>query len=225
MTFTSRWLEWQPDASQSAKNALAPRSELPELTEHHAEVTAEEVLSVLAVHLTGEAVKTDAEPLAPPAPRELPSPPVPGWEPVILTAEDLAPVPGSPHADLEADWRTAQTMARKGYAAHGGAPGGRDAHKFTRDAATLELLLVTREREFATWRERWRATLEGVYAGKVALMPGLERDLLATWRPRLPAEDDGVRICRDCGGEFQRPAALPAHVPAQRCKACAEVPR
>jgi hypothetical protein len=174
----------------------------------------------LRVHLTGEAAKKEAEPLAPPAPRDLPAPPVSGWEPVILSAEDLAPVPGSPHEELEADWRAAQAMARKSYAEHGGAPGGRDAHKFVRDAATLELLLVTREREFAAWRERWRACLEGVYAGKVALMPGFERDLLATWRPKLAAEDDGVRICRDCGGEFQRPADLPPRVPAQRCAIC-----
>ena len=69
MTFTSRWLEWKPDASQSAKNALAPRDGLPQLTEPPAEVAAEEVLSVLAVDLTGEAAKKDAEPLAPPAPR------------------------------------------------------------------------------------------------------------------------------------------------------------
>jgi len=165
-------------------------------------------------------LRQEAEPLAPPAPRDLPAPPVPGWEPVILSADDLAPVPGSPHEELEADWRAAQAMARKSYAEHGGAPGGRDAHKFVRDAATLELLLVTREREFAAWRERWRACLEGVYAGKVALMPGFERDLLATWRPKLAAEDDGVRICRDCGGEFQRPADLPPRVPAQRCAIC-----
>jgi hypothetical protein len=56
----------------------------------------------------------------------------------------------------------------------------------------------------------------------VALLPGLERELLATWRPKLAAEDDGFRICRDCGGEFQRPADLPPQVPAQRCPACAE---
>jgi hypothetical protein len=62
--------------------------------------------------------------------------------------------------------------------------GRREAHKFIRDAAALKLLLVTREREFEAWRACWRATLEGVYAGKVALLPGLERDLLAAWRPQ-----------------------------------------
>jgi hypothetical protein len=57
-----------------------------------------------------------------------------------------------------------------------------EAEKFIRDAATLECLLLSREREFTAWRARWRACLEGVYAGKVALMPGTERDLLAAWR-------------------------------------------
>jgi hypothetical protein len=56
----------------------------------------------------------------------------------------------------------------------------------------------------------------------VALLPGLTGDLLAAWRPKLVAEDDGMRICRDCGGDFQRPADLPPYVPAQRSKVCAE---
>lgn len=150
-------------------------------------------------------------PLAPPAPRDLPEPPRPGAEPVTLTAEDLAPVPGSPHADLEADWRASLARARERFAAHGGAPGGREAHKFVRDAATLECLILGREREFAAWRERWRATLEGVYAGKVALLPGFERDLLATWRTKVSAEAIGPEhvVCQHCGAAFARPADLP----------------
>jgi len=111
------------------------------------------------------------------------------------------------------------------YARHGGAPGGREAHRFINDAATLECLLLSREREFTAWRARWRDCLEGVYSGKVALLPGFERDLLAAWRARRPAEDDGMRVCRDCGGEFQRPSDAGCdwpHVPAQRCPACAE---
>lgn len=62
------------------------------------------------------------------------------------------------------------------------AAGGREAHEFIRGAAVIERLLVAREREFTAWRERWRATLEGVYAGAVALRPGLTGDLLAAYR-------------------------------------------
>jgi len=76
--------------------------------------------------------------------------------------------------------------------------------------APLHLLpLVTREKEFASWRARWRACLEGIYAGKLALPPGLADDLLATWRQKLAAED-GFRVCRDwaassSGPRFCRP--------------------
>jgi hypothetical protein len=97
---------------------------------------------------------------------------------------------GSPAADLDADYRVALARARERFAAHGGAPGGREAAKFERDAATLECLIMTREREFERWRERWRATLEGVYSGAVALLPSLEAALLAAWRPGR-AEGEG----------------------------------
>ena len=43
---------------------------------------------------------------------------------MLLTAEDLAPVPGTPHAYLEADWKACLTRARERFAAHGGPPGG-----------------------------------------------------------------------------------------------------
>jgi hypothetical protein len=98
--------------------------------------------------------------------------------------------PGSPAADLDADYRAALVRAREGYARHGGAPGGREAHRFVRDAATLECLILTREREFERWRERWGACLEGVYAGRVALLPSFEAALLAAWRPK-PADGEG----------------------------------
>jgi hypothetical protein len=126
---------------------------------------------------------------SPAAPRDLPPRPVYDYGPVLLARAELDPLPGSPHADLEADWRASLARAREAFARNGGPPGGRDVHKFVRDAATLECLILSREREFETWRQRWRATLEGVYGGKVALLPGLERDLLlAAWRPKLAAE-------------------------------------
>jgi hypothetical protein len=199
MTFTSRWLDWQPDASQRAKNALAPRSALPELTEPPAEVAAEEVLSVLAVDLTGEAAKNDAEPLAPPAPRELPEPPRRDGEPVRMDRGTLDPIPGTPAAEIEADWKASLARAREGYSRHGGAPGGREANRFIRDAATLECLLRTRESEFAAWRSRWRTCLDGVYSGNVALLPGFERDLLAAWRATASPAGMPLQSCEDAG--------------------------
>ena len=64
-------------------------------------------------------------------------------------------------------------------------------------------------------------TRRSVYAGKVALLPGLTGDLLATWRTPTSTDPERVR-CQRCGVAFARPADLPSHVPAQRCKACAE---
>ena len=130
----------------------------------------------------------DAEPLAPPAPRALPEPPRRDGEPVLIDRSTLDPMPDAPAAEVDRDWRASIARARERFGAHGGAPGGRDAHKFIRDAATLECLLLSREREFTAWRARWRACLEGVYAGKVALLPGFERDLLAAWRTKASSE-------------------------------------
>lgn len=206
-------------ANPSILQAGAPASHrLTRLTGEEGEVRAS---GSFEVPLPSEGEATEPEPLAPPAPRDLPEPPRPGEGPVILSADALAPVPGSPHAELEADWRASLARARERFAAHGGAPGGREAAKFVRDAATLECLLMTREREFDAWRESWRATLEGVYAGKVALLPGMTGDLLATWRAKVSTDAERV-VCQRCGDAFERPADLPSHVPAQRCKACAE---
>lgn len=228
MTFTSRWLEWKPDA----EGALATDTKIDahtttpptKPTKPPGERAAEGVLSVLAVPLqsAGDFSSPKLAPPAPPGARA--EAPRPGGEPRLLAAEDLGAVPSTPHAEVEADWRRALALAREGFARHGGPPGGREAHRFVRDAATLEALLLTREREWTTWRERWRACLEGVYVGKVALLPGLEGALLAAWRPRLEA-GGGRALCQRCGAPFERPADLSPHVPAQRCPACASEDR
>lgn len=191
MTFTSRWLDWKPaelasEHTADAKIGAHIGTPLPKLTEPPGADAPRGVSSVLAVPLRS-AGDFSSPGLAPPAsPGARAEAPRPGDVSLLLAAEELGAVPGTPHAEVEADWRCALALARDGYARHGGPPGGREAHRFILDAATLEAFLLTRDREWTTWRERWRACLEGVYAGKVALLPGLEGELLAAWRPGSP---------------------------------------
>lgn len=173
MSFESSWLEWKPNRAEDARFTRSERSELTKPTEP----PAEGVSSVLAVGFASDPENRHREAPPPPGAPPLPPAPAPGDG-----AVRLAPVPGTPRAELETDWRAALARARAGFAQHGGLPGGRDAERFVHEAATLEVLLRTREREFAAWRERWNAVLTGVYAGRVALLPGLAGELLATWR-------------------------------------------
>jgi len=159
-------------------------------------------------------VQAEALAKAPPPLRPLPGLPSREAGPVLLTKTDLAAVPGTPHAEVETDYREALARARAGYARHGGPPGGRDAEKSVKAAALVEALLLNRDRELRAWIKAQRELLEPVYAGDVALLPGIEGSVAIAWR-----ESDRV-LCQSCCAVFERPSDLPSHLPAQFCAAC-----
>lgn len=157
----------------------------------------------------------EARTAMPPPPRELPFP-ARSREPALVTRAELDPVSGASLAQIDADWRESVARSRAGYARHRGPRTGRvaESEKLVRDAARIECLILTRQREFEGWQRAMRAVLDGVYRGDVGLLSGLERDILAVWRSRR------LVICQTCAAVFERPEDLPPDVPARHCPRC-----